>query len=271
MVTGASRGIGLATACILASMRVPVVLVARSGKALDRTSVRLREGGARVELVEGDVADETVARRAVEAACAHAPLAALVNNAAVLDPIASLRTLDAGELRRHLDVNVVGVANGMRAALCASAHARTLRIVNVSSGAAVRATAGLAAYSASKAAVNALTAIAAVEEPGVVVTAMAPGTVETAMQRHLRGLSSQQFPAVADFLGLKEQGRLAHAIDASVAIVWLALAAPSALSGRFLGTQDVAEPLAAWRRSEPGELGPSMMRARAWFEEMEGA
>jgi NAD(P)-dependent dehydrogenase (short-subunit alcohol dehydrogenase family) len=266
VVTGASRGIGLATACLLAARRMPLALVARSGDALDRVAERLRSSSP-VEAVTGDVADPSVTVRAVAAATEHAPLAVFVNNAGVLEPVAPVTELDGPAFRRLLDVNVVGAALGMRAALGATRRRSPLRVVNISSGAAVRAIPGWTAYSASKAALNAMTAVAAVEHAGDVITAIAPGIIETAMQRHIRTLSPQQFPAVADFIGYKADGRLAHPVDASVAIAWLALEAPADLNGKFVAAPELTGRVDAW--SEQAGLSDTIARARAWFDALE--
>ncbi len=187
VITGASAGLGAGMADWFASAGAALGLCARRRPAAphDRTVAR-----------SVDVTDFAALQRfAADVVDALGPIDLWINNAAVLEPITPVRRLSWDELERHLATNVGGVLNGTRIfleRLAADRHRGTL--VNVSSGLAQKARAGLAAYSAAKAAVDRLTEAAAAEEADLLVAALAvsPGVVETAMQRTLR----EQDPAV---------------------------------------------------------------------------
>ncbi|MEO1317871.1 MAG: SDR family oxidoreductase [Pseudomonadota bacterium] len=189
LVTGASRGIGDATARILAERGVAVTLVARSAGDIERIRDEIRAAGGRAEAVACDVAD----RRAVEAAvataeAAHGPLDLLVNNAGVIDPIGPLAETDPDAWTRLIDINVKGAYFALRAVLPGMVERGSGTIVNISSGAATSAIEGWSAYCTSKAALHMLTRTAHGEthDAGIRVIGLSPGTVATEMQRLIK-------------------------------------------------------------------------------------
>ena len=185
LVTGASRGIGEATARHLAALGAAVVLAARSGDAVERLATEIRDAGGRAEAVACDVARfedvEAAVARTVEA---FGRLDVLVNNAGLIDPIARLTDSDPDAWGQVIDVNVKGVYHGLRAALPVMVAAGGGTIVTVSSGAATSALEGWSHYCSSKAAALSLTACAHKEygDQGIRVLGISPGTVATHMQ-----------------------------------------------------------------------------------------
>jgi NAD(P)-dependent dehydrogenase (short-subunit alcohol dehydrogenase family) len=133
-----------------------------------------------------------------------------VNNAGLLGPIAPLAEADPMELASVVDVNVVGVLNG--SAVFAD-HVRrrsgTGVLVNLSSGAATKTYWGWAAYCASKAAVDQLTRVVALEEEGngLLAFSVYPGLVDTDMQAAIRAASEADFPDGPRFRRAKEENR----------------------------------------------------------------
>jgi NAD(P)-dependent dehydrogenase (short-subunit alcohol dehydrogenase family) len=129
-----------------------------------------------------------------------------VNNAGVLAPIGPLAEADAAEVAANVAVNILGVAHGSQAM---ARHVRTRVgggvLVNVSSGAARRPYAGWAPYCASKAAVDMLTGVVALEErhAGLRAYAVAPGVVDTDMQAAIRATDEHRFPEVERFRQLR--------------------------------------------------------------------
>ena len=121
-----------------------------------------------------------------------------VNNAGLLGPIAPLALADGVEVAQTISVNVVGVANGTSVF---AAHVRgrpgRVALVNVTSGAATKAYEGWAAYCASKAAVNQLTRVVALEEArhDLLAYAVSPGLVDTDMQTAIRGPTRRRSPS----------------------------------------------------------------------------
>ena len=120
------------------------------------------------------------------------------------------------------------------------------RVVNISSGAAVKPIGAWSAYCAAKAALTHLTAVLAVEEPRIISVALRPGVVDTEMQAVIRreGPSAMDPERAAYFVQLKEEGRLEPPWVPARAAAWLALHAPPSMSGRFVEYDDprVAEP-----------------------------
>ncbi|MEO0426125.1 MAG: SDR family oxidoreductase [Pseudomonadota bacterium] len=189
LVTGASRGIGDATARILAESGVAVTLAARSAGDIERIRDEIRGAGGRAEAVACDVADRNSVEAAVATAeAAHGPLDLLVNNAGVIDPIGPLAETDPDAWTRLIDINVKGAYFALRAVLPGMVERGSGTIINISSGAATSAIEGWSAYCTSKAALHMLTRTAHGEthDAGIRVIGLSPGTVATEMQRVIK-------------------------------------------------------------------------------------
>lgn len=154
LITGASRGIGRATALELARRGHRLVLAARDRARLDALAAEIRGGGGHAEVVELDVTcDDSVARATAEALAAG-PLDVLVNNAGICQQRVFLQqSLD--DARRELEVNYFGAQRVTRALLPAMLARGRGTIVNVSSLLGAVPTATLANYCGSKAALSA--------------------------------------------------------------------------------------------------------------------
>ena len=182
LITGASKGIGAAAAEVLHGLGANVVLMARGQSGLDALVARL--GPDRVLPVTGDVADYQTVKSAVEqATMTFGGLDAVVNNAGVIDPVARLEDSDPAEWAKVVEINLMGVYNGMHAAFEALKTSGGT-VVNISSGAALNALEGWSHYCATKAAVLSLTRGGHKEwgPLGITVVGMSPGTVATDMQ-----------------------------------------------------------------------------------------
>jgi NADP-dependent 3-hydroxy acid dehydrogenase YdfG len=182
-ITGASSGIGEATALALSRAGAAVAIGARRRDRLDELAQRL-EGPASVH--EVDVADESQARAFVEAAHReHGALHILVNNAGLmlLGPVAGA---DVSEWRRMLEVNLWGLLVCTHAALPLIEASGGGDIVNLSSAAGRRADAGAAVYNMTKFGVHGFSEALRQEAlyAKIRVTTVAPGFVETELQGH---------------------------------------------------------------------------------------
>jgi 3-oxoacyl-[acyl-carrier protein] reductase len=189
VVTGASRGIGEATARHLASLGAHVVLAARGTEAIERIAGEIEKAGGRAMAVPTDMADPGAVAALIDATTtATGRLDLLVNNAGLIDPIARIADSDPAAWGKVIDVNVKGVYHGLRYALPVMQAQGCGTIVNISSGAANSALEGWSHYCASKAAVLRLTGVAHKEAvgDGVRVLGLSPGTVATAMQEEIR-------------------------------------------------------------------------------------
>jgi clavulanate-9-aldehyde reductase len=190
-ITGASSGIGEATALALSRAGATVALGARRLNRLELLRERL-EGPASVHQV--DLADEAQARAFVEAAHGeHGGLHVLVNNAGLmlLGPVAGA---DVHDWRRMLDVNLWALLICTHAALPLIERSGGGDIVNLSSVAGRRAHAGGAVYNMTKFGVHGFSEALRQEalHAGVRVTIVAPGFVETELQGHNRNPVVQQ-------------------------------------------------------------------------------
>ena len=269
LITGASRGLGLGLACVLASQKVPVVVTARNGRSLARVAATLAHH-APVVAVEADAADPAAMHEALQAARRLGPLQGLVNNAGLLEPIGPIDQIDLGAFEAALRTNITGVLVGMRMALCHLPRGPALRILNVSSGAATHPYAGWAAYCASKAAVGMLTSVAATEQStrsDLSIIAVAPGVIETAMQRAIRNAPPEAFPEQHKFVQLKLSGALLHPVHAAVALDWLVRFSPLAWSGRTLDAR--SDEVLVPAREHGASLGACIAQAIQWFEQLE--
>lgn len=187
LVTGASRGIGAATAEAIAAAGAHVVLAARNRDALDAVATRIRHAGGEATRVPTDVSSVTDVERLFDAVEETGQLAALVCAAAVLSPARFTETTpDIWE--ETLGVNLTGSFLCCRAAFTAMRAAGEGRIVTIASLSGVYATEkfpGLAAYNVSKYGVIGLTEAIAVEgkEVGISAICVSPGAVDTQMLR----------------------------------------------------------------------------------------
>lgn len=182
MITGASRGIGAASAREFARAGWRVALVARSGEQIADLAEQI---GAAAMALPFDVADPAAVDAAVQTVVARwGRLDALINNAGLIDPIARLADADSAEWGQSIDVNLKGVFHGMRAAIPVMKAAGGGTIITVSSGAASNPYEGWSAYCAAKAGAAMLTRAAHLEEGsnGLRIMGLSPGTVATDMQ-----------------------------------------------------------------------------------------
>jgi NAD(P)-dependent dehydrogenase (short-subunit alcohol dehydrogenase family) len=180
LITGASRGLGLALAREVATRGWRLVIDARGAPALEAAR---RELAAQTDVTAlvGDVADDRHRRSLVSAAGDR--IDALVNNASVLglSPQPPLASHPIDVLEEIFRVNALAPIALVQLALPVMPHGA--RIVNVTSDAAVEAYEGWGGYGSSKAALEQLTAILAAEHPELAVYAFDPGDMNTAMHQ----------------------------------------------------------------------------------------
>lgn len=184
LITGASRGIGAATARRFAAGGAHLALAGRPSDTL--RAVAAETGAA---LIACDVADAAQVQAAVQAVvAATGRLDVLINNAGLIDPIALIAAADPDAWGRQIDVNLKGVFHGMRAALPVMQRQGGGTILTVGSGAAYNPLEGWSGYCASKAGAMMLTRAAHLEAGRLVrVLSLSPGTVATDMQRAIKG------------------------------------------------------------------------------------
>ena len=185
-VTGASRGIGAASAREFAEAGANVVLVARTATAINDMASDI---GASALAITCDVSQYATVETAMHTAIAKfGTLDVVINNAGVIEPISALATSDPDAWGQAIDINLKGVYHGMRAAMPIMQAAGGGTIITISSGAAHTALEGWSHYCASKAGAAMLTMCAHKEGAGKGIRAMglSPGTVATEMQREIK-------------------------------------------------------------------------------------
>ncbi len=189
LIVGASRGIGLACAKVLAGYGARVVLAARSLETARACAEEIVVHGGHADAVSCDATCFADVQSAVDqCVTTHGRLDILVNNAGVIEPIAHLAQTDPAAWSHAVDVNLKGVYHGLRAALPVMLHQGAGTIVTISSGAANNAMEGWSAYCATKAAVKMLTQCAHKDhgDSGVRVMGLSPGTVATDMMATIK-------------------------------------------------------------------------------------
>jgi len=177
IVTGTSRGLGLALARALTERGWRLVVDARGRAELEGAWA----GNDNVITVAGDIADPRHRAALVEAAGDTIDL--VVNNASVLgpSPLPPLAEYPLDELRQVYEINVTGPLALVQLALPRLANGA--RVVNVTSDAAVEPYEGWGGYGSSKAALEQLTAILGAEHPGLRIYAVDPGDMRTQMHQ----------------------------------------------------------------------------------------
>jgi NADP-dependent 3-hydroxy acid dehydrogenase YdfG len=224
-ITGASSGIGEATALACAQAGAAVALAARREDRISELARRIEDEGGRAVALPTDVTDERQARAFVEHAYEQlGGLDGLVNNAGVmlLGPVVNAPT---DEWRTMIDVNLLGLLYCTHAALPVMLQAGNGDIVNVSSVAGRVAGAGSAVYNMTKFGVGAFSEALRQEVTGagIRVTIVEPGAVTTELQEHNR-------PEIREMIAKRFEGMTPlEAGDIARAIVY-ALAQPQHVS-----------------------------------------
>lgn len=248
LVTGGARGLGAGMAQALAGAGAAVAIGDVLDDAGKQEAQSLRDSGATAEFVSLDVTEDASWAEAVPNAIdALGGLDIVVNNAGV--EITSLIVdLDPADVRKMLEVNVLGTSLGLKHAF------RAMRpdgpaggggaVVNISSVAATIAFPGIAGYSATKSAIDRLTRVAAAESGklgyGVRVNCVYPGLTPTTMGNQLAvdcaeiGLFPSAEEAAKAVVELTPQGRLGQVDDMADAVVFLASDAAKYITGAGL-------------------------------------
>lgn len=248
LVTGGARGLGAGMATALAEAGAAVVIGDVLEDAGKESAQSLRDTGATAEFIKLDVADDDSWAEAIpNVVNAMGGLDILVNNAGV--EITSLIVdLDVADVRKMLDVNVLGtslgVKHGFRAMRAGGAAGEGGAVVNIASVAATIAFPGISLYSATKSAIDRLTRVAAAEsgklDYGVRVNCIYPGLTPTTMGNQLAsdcaeiGLFPSSEAAAEAVVGLTPQGRLGQVDDMGDAVVFLASDAAKFITGAGL-------------------------------------
>ena len=186
LITGASRGIGAATARAFAAAGANVALLARTEDSIAEIAGQI---GKQAIAIPCDVSRYWEVQAAVDATIkTFGALDVYIANAGSLDPISHLGEADPEVWSKTIDINLKGVFYGMRAAMPAMLAQGHGTLITISSGAAHGPVEGWSAYCSSKAGAYMLTRMADHEnrDKGLRVLGLSPGTVATQMQRDIK-------------------------------------------------------------------------------------
>ena len=194
VITGASSGIGEATAEALAEEGATVVVAARREERLSELVERLNGGGGKALAVECDVTDEEQAHALIQRAKDEfGQVDILVNNAGVMQ-LSKIEKGLSDEWRTMFDVNVLGLLYATDAAIVVMKEQGSGHLVNISSLASRGTRPGLGVYSGTKMAVNGISESLRQEllEDNIRVTMVEPGAVETELPDHITDEEAQE-------------------------------------------------------------------------------
>lgn len=237
LITGASRGIGAATALLAAARGYAVGVNYRNDDRAAQAVVRqIGQGGGRAVALQADVAREQEVLDMFDA-CAHrlGAITGLVNNAGILERQSTLAAMEMDRIRRVFDTNVFGTMLCAREAvrrMATSAGGSGGGIVNVSSAASRLGSPGeYVDYAAAKGAVDTFTIGLAKEvaADGIRVNAVRPGFIETGI--HASGGEPNRIDRVKAGIPLQRGGRPGEVAEA---ILWLLSPESSYTTGSFI-------------------------------------
>ena len=227
ILTGASRGMGLAMAQQLLAAGHDLVCISR--RTSDELAAQARAAGRQCEQWPQDLAaaDAAAARLAAwlqaQDGAAFASVT-LINNAGLIPRIAPLEEIPAQQLAEAMRVDLEAPMLLTGAFLQGTAGWKAQRkVLNISSGLGRRAMASQAAYCAAKAGMDHFTRCVALEQAplpnGARICSLAPGVIDTDMQVQLRSADADRFPDRGNFVGMKEKGVLASPEQAAARVL----------------------------------------------------
>jgi NAD(P)-dependent dehydrogenase (short-subunit alcohol dehydrogenase family) len=245
VVTGGGRGIGRATAIVLARAGAAVVVTARTVREIEQTAAAIRQDGGQALAVPTDVSDWlAVQRLAEETKHAFGPADVVVVNAGVIDPVGDTWEVQPEDWTQNLNINLTGAFYTARAFLPAMVERQSGILIFVSSGAATHPVLGWSAYCAAKAGLDhfALNVAAEIDQRDLPlrIHTLYPGIVDTEMQKRIRGMPEERFAQAGKFRAYHTNGWLRSPEEPGTLIWWLATPMAADLHSQVVSMDDAA-------------------------------
>jgi benzil reductase ((S)-benzoin forming) len=216
IITGASKGIGEGITKALLTKNNHLICIARSeNENLISGASKL---GVLIDFILYDLAHTTDIEDLMETVFAKinkkdVEKLILINNAGVLHPVGPIESCDSSQIQNHISINLVAPMLLTKEFIKLSKGWKCdKRVMNISSGAATNPYFGWSSYCSGKAGLNMLTRCVALEQERedypVKIISLAPGIIETNMQKAIRSTTEEQFPLRSKFVEFKEKGKL---------------------------------------------------------------
>jgi len=236
IITGASRGLGRASAIEMGKEGASLVIISRTLPEIEATSRTIEKVGGNVLSLKVDISRSTDVEEAVDKAQSHfGKIDILMNNAAVIGPVRPLFEVDEGDWNICMDINLKGTFLFSKAVIPHMIRQKKGKIINVTSGLGVMAMPLFGGYSIAKAGVIHLTKLLAEElkAHNIQVNGLDPGVMDTRMQEELRNLGPEVLgdKIYAEFSGFKEKGLLKPPERVAKLAVFLASEESNSITG----------------------------------------
>lgn len=219
VITGATSGIGQATARLLAQQGVKLALAGRNEKRGKELEKELISQGGEALFIKTDVSNSDSVKSFIQTAKkSFGSIHYALNNAGIEGNLGPLNDMEEKDFDEVISINLKGVWLCLKYELGAMAHGNA-SIVNISTNITRMGMPGTGAYTASKAGVESLTKVAAIEygKKGIRINAISPGAVDTPMIHRI-------YPSEQDFKNVSEGnplGRMAYPEDIANTVLWL--------------------------------------------------
>lgn len=214
LVTGASKGIGFELSLALATSGANVILLARNTPLLEKSRDMVQSISASSSIIICDLADNQSIDNAIIALNNDfQKIDGIIHNAGMITPIMPMSKAPSDAWAENIQVNLIGVqrlTKGIYPLMKASEHCR---VTTISSGASLRPLESWSSYCVAKAGQDMWARCLAEEgkRDGITAISIAPGIVNTDMQKEIRSSDSEDFPSLSSFVGYYEHGELSDA------------------------------------------------------------
>ena len=222
LVTGASKGLGRSLALSIANSGGIVIALARDSPELKSIEIELKEISEKSIAVSCDLAEfSQISQTAKLIISNFEHLSGIVHNAGTINPIGNMLDIEREKWERTIQVNLLGVQDLTRSLDSIIGGEKHTRLTTISSGAAQRSLHGWSAYCISKAGLDMWTKCMAEEgeNENISALAIAPGIVDTAMQKEIRDADESSFPLLQNFKDYYANGELSNPEDVAIKLL----------------------------------------------------